>query len=117
MILRAGPLDMLEIDAHAERLVLLRDHDDIGEPVGVVDLADKLSFQEPSHFLADCLSFLHSGPTEMFLYGLHFWVDSQTVLSQSPGYTWHVGRFPCEDVPVLMEELDERFFLFAVECS
>ena len=45
-----------------------------------------------------------------------FQVDSQMVLSQSPGYTWHVRRFPCKDVPVLTEELDERFFLFGVEC-
>ena len=38
------------------------------------------------------------------------------MLSQSPGYTRHVRRFPSEDVPVLKEELDERFFLFGVEC-
>ena len=88
--LRAGPIDMLEIDAHAERLVLLGDHDDIGEPLGVVNLADKLSCQEPSHFLANCLSLVRSGPTEMFLHRLHLWVDSQMVLSQSPGYTRHV---------------------------
>ena len=47
----------------------------------------------------------------------HFRVDSQTMLSQSPGNTWHVRRLPCEDVPVLTEELDERFFLFGVECG
>ena len=38
------------------------------------------------------------------------------MLSQSLGYTRHVRRFPCKDVPVLTEELDERFFLFGVEC-
>ena len=43
-------------------------------------------------------------------------VDMQTALNQSPGYTWHVRGFPCEDVPILTEELDERFFLFVVEC-
>ena len=37
------------------------------------------------------------------------------MLSQSSVYTWHVRWFPCEDVPVLTEELDERFFLFGVE--
>ena len=37
------------------------------------------------------------------------------MLSQSPGYTWHVRGFPCEDAPVLTEELNERFFLFGVE--
>ena len=39
------------------------------------------------------------------------------MLSQSPGNTWHVSWLPCKDVPVLTEELDERFFLFRVECS
>ena len=81
----------------------------------MVNLLDKLSYQEPSHFLADCLSLLDGGPSEMFLDWFYFRVDLQTMLSQSPGYTWHVRRFPCKDVPVLTEELDERFFLFAVE--
>ena len=52
----------------------------------------------------------------MFLDMFCLSIDSQTVLSQPPGYTWHVRRFPCKDVPVLTEELDERFFLFGVEC-
>ena len=51
----------------------------------------------------------------MFLDWFHFWVDSQTVLSQSPGYTRHVRRFPCKDVPVLTDELDERAFLFWIQ--
>ena len=42
MIFRAGRIDMLEIDAHAKRIVLFGDHDDIGEPLGVVNLSDKL---------------------------------------------------------------------------
>ena len=37
------------------------------------------------------------------------------MLSHPPGNTRHVSRLPCEDVPVLTEELDERFFLFGVE--
>ena len=82
----------------------------------MVYLVDELSRQEPSHLLANGLSLLRGGPTEMLLNGFCFWVDSQTVLSQLPGYTWHVRWLPCKDVPVLTEELDERFFLFAVEC-
>ena len=38
------------------------------------------------------------------------------MLSQLPGNTWHVRRLPCENVPVLTEELDECLFLFGVEC-
>ena len=51
----------------------------------------------------------------MLFDGFYLGVDTQMVLSQYPGYTRHDRRFPCKDVPVLMEELDERFFLFAVE--
>ena len=116
MIFRAGPVDVLEINAHSERFVLLRNHDDISEPLGVVYLADELSCQEMSHLLTNGLSLLHGGSSEVLFDGSCFWVDSQAVLSQFPRYTWHVRRFSCEDVPVLTEELDERFFLFAVEC-
>ena len=42
VIFRAGPVDVLEINAHSERLVLLRNHDDISEPLGVINLSDKL---------------------------------------------------------------------------
>ena len=81
----------------------------------MVNLSDKLSSQKPSHFFANCLSLLDGGPPKVLFDGFYLGVDTQTVLSQSPGYTWHVRGFPCEDVPVLTEELDERFFLFAVE--
>ena len=116
MILGADPIDVLEINAHSERLVFLRDHDDVGEPLGVVHLTDELGCQELSNFFANGLPLLCSRVTKMLLHRFCFRVDSQTVLSQLPGYTRHVGWFPCEDVPVLTEELDERFFLFAVEC-
>jgi hypothetical protein len=46
---------------------------------------------------------------------LHFWVDTKSMLGQSPGNTRHVKRLPCEDVPVLTEELDELAFLFAIK--
>ena len=42
MSFRAGPIDMLKIDAHAKQIVLFGDHDDIGEPLRVVNLSDKL---------------------------------------------------------------------------
>ena len=52
----------------------------------------------------------------MFFDGFYLGIDAQTVLSQFSGYTRHVRVFPCKDVPVLTEELDELFFLFGVEC-
>ncbi|KAK1694535.1 hypothetical protein QYE76_011232 [Lolium multiflorum] len=35
----------------------------------------------------------------------------EVVLGKFPGYSWHVSWTPCEDSPVLTEELDERAFL------
>ena len=42
MIFLVGPIDMFKINAHAKRIVLFGDNDDIGEPLGVVNLSDKL---------------------------------------------------------------------------
>ena len=68
-----------------------------------------------SHFLANCFPLLHGGLPKVLFDEFYFGVDTQTVLGQSPGHTWHVRRFPCKDVPILTEELNERFFLFAVK--
>ena len=41
----------------------------------------------------------------------------QLVLGELPRNTRHVFGGPCEDIPILMEEVDELAFLFAVEDS
>ena len=43
MIFRTCPIDMLEVNAHAKGISLLRDHDNISEPLRVVNLSDELS--------------------------------------------------------------------------
>ena len=72
MIFRAGPVDVLEINAHLERFVLLRNHDDISEPLGVVYLSDKSCRQQSSHFLTNGFSLLDGGPSKMFVDGFYF---------------------------------------------
>jgi hypothetical protein len=48
----------------------------------------------------------------------YLWVDVKFVLGEFPRDTWHVGWFPCKDVSILTEELDERAFLCGREvCS
>jgi hypothetical protein len=37
------------------------------------------------------------------------------MLNQFPRNSWHVSRLPCEDVPIFLEEFDEREFLFGVQ--
>ena len=98
MVFRSDLIEMLEVDAHSERLVLLGHHDNIGE-----------------RLVPDCLPLVRGGPAQAFSDRPSGGIHMQSVLSQLPGYTWHVRGFPCKDVPVLTEELDERFFLFAVE--
>jgi hypothetical protein len=42
-------------------------------------------------------------------------VEFESVLSQLPGDSRHVGRAPCEDVGIVPEEAGESEFLFGVE--
>jgi hypothetical protein len=37
------------------------------------------------------------------------------MLNQFPRNFSHVSRLPCEEVPILLEEFDEREFLFGVQ--
>ena len=115
MVFRADLIEMLEVNAHSERLVLLGHHDNIGEPLGVVYLANEVGCQKFSHLLSDCLPFVRGGPTQAFSDGPSGRIHMQSVLSQLPGYTWHVRGLPYDDVPVLTEELGELGFLFGIE--
>ena len=38
-----------------------------------------------------------------------FRINIECVLSEFSRYSWHVRRFPSKDVPILTDELDERF--------
>ena len=44
-------------------------------------------------------------------------VDVEFVLGVLPRDTRHVLGGPCEDIPILTEEVDELAFLFAVEAG
>jgi hypothetical protein len=37
------------------------------------------------------------------------------MLNQFPRDSWHVSRLPCKDVPIFLEEFDEREFLFRIQ--
>jgi hypothetical protein len=41
--------------------------------------------------------------------------DFESVLSQLPGDSRHIGWTPCDDISVVPEEASEREFLFGVE--
>jgi hypothetical protein len=52
---------------------------------------------------------------ESLLDGLGAWVQVEFMLNQLPRDSWHVNRLPYEDVPILLEEFDERQFLFGIQ--
>ena len=81
----------------------------------MVNLATELGGKEPSYLLSDRLALLDGRSTQVLVDWLGLWIDSESVLSQFPGHTRHVRWLPCEDVPVLTEELDELGFLFLSE--
>ena len=72
MIFRACPIDMFEINAHTKGIVLFGNHNDIGEPLGVVYLSDELCCKESSHLLANGFFLLNGGPSKMFFNRFHF---------------------------------------------
>jgi hypothetical protein len=52
---------------------------------------------------------------ESLLNGLGLHVKMQLMLNQLPRNSRRVSRLPCEDVPIFLEEFDEREFVFGVQ--
>ena len=71
--------------------------------------------QEPGHFLTNGLMPLFIELPKKLFDRLKFWINIESMLSEFSRYTRHVRRFPCKDVPVLTDELDERAFLFGIQ--
>ena len=79
------------------------------------DFNDKPSRQEPGYFLTNGFPPLLIKPPEELPGRLKFRINIESVLSEFSRYTRHVRRFPCKNVPILMDELDERAFLFGIQ--
>ena len=71
--------------------------------------------QESGYFLTNGLMPLLTESPKKLLDRLKFGIHIKSVPSEFLRYTWHVRRLPCKDVPVLMDELDERTFLFRIQ--
>src|SRR3954463_7473534 len=76
---------------------------------------DETSRQKPGYFFSNSLSSLLIKPTEVLFHWFILRIHIKCVLSELPRYTRHVGGFPCKDVPILTDELDERAFLFWIQ--
>ena len=79
------------------------------------DFNDESGRQVPGYFLTNGFPPLLIKPPEELPDWLKFRINIESVLSEFSRYTWHVRRFPCKDVPVLTDELDERAFLFRIQ--
>ena len=81
------------------------------------NLHNKPCYQESGYLLTNSLAPFFIEAAEKLLDRFKLGINIKSVLSEFPRYTWHVGRFPCKDVPVLTDELDERAFLFWIQVS
>ena len=76
---------------------------------------DKPSSQQPGYLFTNSLMSFLVEAAKKLLDRFKLGINIESVLSEFPWYTRHVRRFPCKDVPVLMDELDERAFLFWIQ--
>jgi hypothetical protein len=53
--------------------------------------------------------------SELLLDRLGMWVQLEFMFNQFHRDSRHVGRLPCKDVPIFLEEFDEREFLFGIQ--
>jgi hypothetical protein len=81
----------------------------------MIHFLDESSRQKLRNLLTDCPTLLFIEAAEMLLYRLGAQLDPQGMLSNFPRNAWHIQGFPCEDVTVRTEEVDENAFLFGGE--
>ena len=79
------------------------------------DFHNEPGCQESGHLFSNGLAPFLVEPPEKLSNRFKLWINIESVLSEFPRDTRHVGRFPCKDVPVLTDELDERAFLFWIQ--
>ena len=87
----------------------------ISQPLRVKHFNDKTSSQQSGYLLTDCLASLLVKAVKKLFDWFKLGINIESVLSEFPRYTWHIRRFPCEDVPILTDELDEHAFLFGIQ--
>ena len=54
VVLRAGTIQICEVDAHSPFPVCLFDHDNVGQPLRIVDFPDEVSSVQLVHLVHDC---------------------------------------------------------------
>ena len=114
-ISRASLIKVGIIHAHAPSAILLKYQHRVSQPLRMKYFNDKPGRQEPGYLFTNSLAPFFIETTKKLLDQFKLGINIESVLSEFPRYTWHVRRLPCKNVPVLMDELDERAFLFWIQ--
>ena len=81
------------------------------------NLNNKPSRQKPGYLFSNRFLPLLIKQAKKLPNRFKFRINIKSVLSKFPRYTRYVRRFPCKDVPIPTDELDERAFLFRIQIS
>ena len=100
------------IDTYAQSVIFIQDQDQVLQPFWVVDLHHEANSYALSYVFTNGAVTLVGEAVEEFASPAFHPRDNQGVFGEFPWYTWHIRRLVREDVPIQMEELNERAFLF-----
>ena len=103
------------INTHTPGAIFLKYQYRVSQPLRVKNFNDEPGRQEPGHLFSNRLAPFLVKPVKILLDRFCLWVNIKMVLSEFSRHTRHVRRFPCEDVPILTDEFDERAFLFGIQ--
>ena len=78
----------------------------------MVYFLDESGRQKFCYLLTDGPAFHLIEAMQALFHWLVAWVDLQGMLGDLPRNAWHLQGFPCKDVSIGVEEVDERAFLF-----
>ena len=102
-ILRASTIQICEVDAHSPLPVCFLDHDDIGQPLGIIDFSDKIGSKQFLYFVHDSFVSFRSKSSSHLLDELLLKVYIEAVLDNVYRDTRHVFMAPCKHIKVILQ--------------
>src|SRR3954464_7462458 len=91
-----GFIQVCVIHTHAPGAIFLKNQHRISKPLMMKNFNNKPSCQEPGHFLTNRFTSFFVKPAQELFHRFVFGIHIKSVLSESPRYTRHVRRLPCE---------------------
>ena len=109
-ILRAGIVQIREVDTHSLLHVCLFDHDDIGQPLRIEDFPNKISRNQFVHCVHYYFVPFRGKDSSSLLDRFFPRVYIKAMLDNVCWDTWHALMAPCKHVEVIVQEADNLFF-------